>query len=798
MLLVVSCLIVGIHSFAAIRLAHLRYLLRYPPLPVSVLLGIPVLGLFISHNRWQTIGALEAFYLILWIGHASVNALATRVVSSLLRRADPTKPADKEGKSEYNLLAWIDRDYPVDDPSADLFNHTIIAERLVRRLADRDTTIALQGNFGSGKSSIGRIAESLSETTGRKLIFAYVSSWGFGESLDAQEELLASVLRRVSRHVDTSTVRSLPAEYVGSISSGAGWYGAVLRLITGMRSPQRVLKRMAPILSAIGKRVVLFIEDADRNLPSFDMAQVEALLMRLRDVPGLSFVLCISPTQKLDLPKLCDRTELVPVLDQLAALRLIHRTRELLLRKYPVRVMLDPLSALVDENEDPMPLEGYLGYFWPRQYTLPSLANSPRIMKRALRRVVDAWPELCGEVNIDDLIDISVLREAAPEAFDFFQRNYRLFRPAAKEHRDIIDAAKTKLKESLVESWTEICASATFDTRSAAWLMKDLFPASAEITQLMSTFSVRRQSIQSERRGDVYARRLLTETTFGEEISDQRLFVLLRNGQTEDTALAELAEAITSSKFASTAFEEFAQALQFDRFLPLLSQVYQVIRTRYGNRLSRDENPGFFAPWRLVQHKRPANFEDWLVRELQNCVPNNLRLLTEIYYFWLGADRHDFAEREGSRKAIYEALKKDWTKMAPVDIPRGFDPSFPYTLFHLFFTSDYQRPETVPINKIEDWSWSGGPIAASALLAPSTMLPQIIFVVNSASNSGREIPQFSLNYEMLHSWFHEHSDSVISLIRDGFEIHPELDARERYLLNRAVEAVGGTRFEPGV
>lgn len=781
--------IVLLHKIAGIRLSHIRHVFRYPPLPIAVVLGIFLIG--VGHaavNKqadWRAIAAVELLYCAIWATHvlasATWNRLARRANSDIRDASAPDMQ-----KSDEQLFAWIERESPISDAASDLFAHQIIAERLLRRLSQGETTIALQGAFGSGKSSIGRLAESLAGARRLPLVFAEVSCWGFGESLDAQEELLTQVIRRVSQHVDTFALRNLPAEYVGAMGSHLGLYGTALRIINGKRSPERVLQQLSPILSVIRKRVVLFIEDADRNFATFDMTRLESLLMRLREIPGLSFVLCISTTQKVDLSRLCERTEIVPELDQRATLQLIERTRDLLLRKHPVGIMLDRLDGLLAGDRDFAMLEGALGYYWPRQYILPALAASPRTLKRILRRVIEAWPDLCGEVRIDDLINISVLREGAPEAFAFFRRNYRFFRTSLKEH-SVTEVAKTKLKESLSEEWQQIVASRTFDARSAAWLMKDIFPSSAGITGLLASHTVRHQSMQSERRGGIYARRLISEMTFGDEISDQRIFELLSKAQSDDAMLSELARAITDSNFASDAFEEFAHALEFDRFLPLLSQVYRIIRERHGPRLSREDHPGFFAPWRLIMYNKPDGFEQWLAAELRLCIPMHLRLMTDIYYFFVGADRHTFAEREPSRRAIHAALKESWTSMPPVHIAEGFDGSYPYTLFKLIFTSDYEKPETVPLGQIEDWAWSGRPIAAAAQSAPSVMLPQIINAVNLMSNRGRDVPRFTLDEPLFHKWFGDEGDIVLTLIRRGFDLPPDLDPQALYLMTQAIE-----------
>lgn len=778
-------LIVLLHSLVGVRLSHLRQFLRYPPLPTAVIVG---LGVWAAITGLSSAGSLRAIlfivsvvaggYIFLWLGQVVVIRLASKIESWLCENkvTYERESSARLDESAEALAAWLERESPIESVSADAFHHRLIAERLLTKLTKGNTTVALQGAFGSGKTSIERLAQQMARERKVPLIFVEVSCWGFTQSLYAQEELLSQVIRSVNNDVETFCLRTLPSEYANAVEGHGTWYKILAHLISGKRSPQAVLFRLSPILAAIRRTVVLFIEDADRNFATFDMSQLEALLARLRLISGLSFVLCVSPSQKIDLTKLCDRTEIIPPLDESMTMRLIDQTRQMVLTRHPINIMVDGLEDFTSSERGRRTIDHYLGYYWPRQIIFPMLARTPRILKRALRRVVDAWPDLCGEVNLDDLVGISILREGAPEAFAFFQASQRFFRPSSKEERDIIDSAKTKLKESLAEEWQQITASKSFDARSAAWLMKQLDPYSAGITGLMmGSHMVHRQSIQSERRGHIYARRLFTETTEGEEIADQRMFALLKEGQTDDKNLAQLAEVTTESQFASEAFEEFAAALKFDRFLPLLSQIYRVIRERHGPELSRDDHPGFFAPWRMIVHNKPSGFEGWLVDELRLCIPGSLRLLTDIYYFWLGTDEHSFEERKKSRQAIHDTLRNSWETVSPAELASGFDSSFPYTLFHLFFTSDYQKPETT------------GPLLEVTRVAPAIILPQILWVLNSATNRGREVPRFTLDEVLLEKWFGSRGNHLLKLIEEGFELSPELGAQERYVISDAIE-----------
>jgi KAP family P-loop domain len=779
--------IIVLLRFIDTRLSHLRYIATYPPLPLAALVGLLVIPFVQSVRRTefvslQNIAELALAFAITWLLYAMVRHVSEIVRDHLALKA-PIKPDD-----EANLWDWLRREQPVNDPSADMFDHANISERLVERLSGGEATIALQGHFGSGKSSIGAMAATMAKRQGKPLIFANVSCWGFGQSTDAQEELLTEIVRSTMRRVDSFAVRQLPARYVAAVGGASSWPGLFTRLALGRKSPLRVLQELSPILIATGQRLVIFVEDIDRNFATFDLSQVEALLVRLREVSGLSFVLCISPLCAVDLDRMCDYTEIIPVLDQTKTLKLIHSVRGCLLRDHAPGVVLGELQPLLLDDDGYKLIASSLDYYWPWSLALYSLLRTPRVLKRTLRRVAAVWPRLAGEVHIDDLISITALREGAPAAFRFFSKNQGLFRGAGKETPNLRPESRTRLKESLQAEWEEITKDKAFDARSAAWLMKSLFPASASTTGVSGVYSRHQQTMQSERRGDIYARRLLTESTKGEEVSDQRILALLRGAETNDDSLGELASVMTDSKFASDAFEEFAGHLGFHRHLPLLSKIYSVIRERPApKKYLRDDYPGFFAPWRLVNDNRPSDFEDWLVSELAKCIPDDLRLATDIYYFWLGTDRHKFTERQRSREAIHETLKKFWTKSPASAIPEGFDPAHPYTLFHLIFTSDYQEAETVPLCKIEDWLWTAKPLLDAARSRPATILPQIVIALNLDAKRGSESPRFKFDEARLNTWFGDHRQAILQLLATGFEIPEQLGFLEQELTRQAIE-----------
>ncbi len=782
------------------RLRHAKYLFVYPPLPVAVLVacgiapmlpGIPAGSLKVEPFPLLSAGIASAVYTAVWCLQTGGQLLWEHFASRKKRvGADSTKVPISAGKlSDADLKAWLKREEPVDEQKWDLFNHVPLAEKLLERLEKGENTIALQGPFGSGKSSLAAMTRQLAEKKGSHLIFVKVSCWGFSDAARAQEEILSELIQEMRKELDCAAVGSIPSDYVEAIGEAGGWLKSLAQLGAGVRSPLQQLQRLSPLLAATGRLAVIFIEDVDRNGASFDLSQIQALLVQFREVEGISFVLAISPEQQIDFARLCEFVESVPMLEPHQVLPLIHQTREMLLREHPVAVLLDKNQPLVGQDDDFSILAAYAGHYstWP--LALCDLLKTPRHLKHALRRVADAWPRVSGEVRIDDLISMAALRVGAPEAFSFFSARLPIFRSAPDANStQLRDEAKKRFHEGLTAEWKSLCERANFDIDAAAWIMKELFPQSYIITGKEAAYVRKRQSMGDSKRSRVYARRLLNEWLDPDEPRDQTILALLERSKQESSALRELAEFILGSKDASDLFEDFARHLEFsDYLLPLLTEVYAALREKYGAKIDLDEHPGFFAPWRLFhRYPLPTNAQVWLPTELKKCIPDHLRLLKDIYYYWLGTDKHTPDERRESRQAIYEVIKTAWLTMPPEKISKGFDPDQPYTLFHIVFTSDYEKPETVPYSDAKEWSWLGPVLLTAIPSAPEVMLPQVIVALNSTSSRGGDVPKYKFDDFVLDAWFGDRKREVVQLVASGFPINQSMTAQTQYLLKAAI------------
>jgi len=541
-------------------------------------------------------------------------------------------------------------------------------------------------------------------------------------------------------------------------------------------------------LRAVGHNVVVVIEDVDRNGRGFDLSDIQALLARFREVTGVSFVLSISNEQQVDFARLCEFVDVIPTLDEEQVLKVVHRVRTMCLDRFD-DLLPDSLEPLTSDDDRYKISSSLFGDFRLWQLALAKLIATPRALKFTLRRVVAAWEHLHGEVNIDFLIMSCALRAAASPSFSFLVENYIRIRTAneTRQSQYSLESEREKPAQELKADWEKLLTSERFDLRNSGVLMQHLLPESRVIIASNTHPETKRQGLSGSR-GPVYARRLFSETLGPSETRDQSILALMKAA--DDTAgLAALASAIAESKEASAAFEHFVDIFQDFQLLPLLSEVYSVIRRRQGRRYNRDDNPGFFAPWRIMdRHNLPTGFEDWLIAELQKCVPGSLKLMHDIYYFWLGTEKHTREQRLRPREAVLNRMRTQFTSLPVEKFIESFDPAFPYTLFHLIFTSDYETPQNVPYNSLNDWAWIGPILLKAVEISPEEMMPQVLILLNADERRGGEQLKYSFDGARLQSFFGDRSDEFLKTVARGFPIPSELDTQARQSIELAIQA----------
>ena len=148
-------------------------------------------------------------------------------------------------------------------------------------------SLAFTGPYGCGKTSLRLLVQS--KLVRRHFRTCFIDGWGLDEA-SAPEKILREILNAISNDVDCARLAFLPTRYTEAMKAvSSGLLKPLAELIAG-RDPVAVLQELDEVLLAANLRVIIFLEDLDRNTAADALVQVGALLDRLR---LLQNVICV-------------------------------------------------------------------------------------------------------------------------------------------------------------------------------------------------------------------------------------------------------------------------------------------------------------------------------------------------------------------------------------------------------------------------------------------------------------------------------------------------------------------------
>ncbi len=305
-------------------------LLRYPPVWIIALFSaflyvwlVDTFSLIKVHDSRNLnfgiyLTSILAGFLIIFFMSARPNIGYRKFLpdrkSALQRNPDQLK-------SLPYLLEWIRDEAPILYPSQDLFGLSSIAQRISVILTDTHLkTVGIVGPYGSGKSSLLNLIEIYVNNQSRssdvnfkgQILVCRINGWGRNKGSIAQQILTMAVFR-LSLEVDCLSVITAPAHYREAlVGTKSKWGIIVAALLNTHADPVEIISRLNEILKTAGKRLVVFLEDMDRNSTD-DVIRDEmpALLDKLRDFNNISFVLAISTDRGYShiLIRICEHVE---------------------------------------------------------------------------------------------------------------------------------------------------------------------------------------------------------------------------------------------------------------------------------------------------------------------------------------------------------------------------------------------------------------------------------------------------------------------------------------------------------
>ncbi len=294
---------------------HLRHLHRFPPTWMAAVLVILTISVYpprtIDSPDWAfsclgslvilTVAAALAMLVVVspWTQfHGWLERTASRKEPS----REPVHPQQTLTDDPETILAWLNTDDAVTKPADDRFG----ADRLALHLAEvlqsgAARRVGLLGPWGAGKTTVltlveHYIGEHHSGKNEPRIISCRVNAWGFLKD-SAPALVLRTALIELKKHVDCLALQNVPARYSQAAKAiGGNLVEAALSMVSAP-DPVEQLRRMAVPLEAINARLLIIVEDVDRNQLSGTPPahlELESLLDDMRDVPRLSFVISLS------------------------------------------------------------------------------------------------------------------------------------------------------------------------------------------------------------------------------------------------------------------------------------------------------------------------------------------------------------------------------------------------------------------------------------------------------------------------------------------------------------------------
>jgi hypothetical protein len=652
---------------------------------------------------------------------------------------------------------------------------------------------ALVGRLGSGKSTVLALVEAWLNDQRSSTEVVRIELWPYESPRAAVEGILTSLVEALAREVSTSQLDGLPSAYgeaIAKISGVGDWFPKVLRK---QETPVASLQALDDIATMIGRRYILWVEDLERfaagdpNAPAGDselerLAPIRAVLHGLDQLRSITVVTATTDLfRRFDMEKIARYVERIPELRFRVARRIISSIRHQLIKAGDV---LDPAPSGVrnrlgwDDPDKPEDERLELAWLGDSISTFASaisvLVSTPRTLKQGLRRVMDTWSALKGEIDLDDLIAMSILREANPDLFALIDRQaneLRGSRPQGRNEPNPMDVFVKALREQTGD-----------DTRT--------FEAVRLIVDELFGHEGRRrpQGMQHNGHAD-YWQRFLAIPELGPSERDQKILRILRDNNDE-----QLVDLLISDR--SDAVEDFAHLIPPRRLERLLLPLTRMLLASDITKWSDSNPPGLVPLWRMLRkHQRDAAEVTALVAQteqaLEIAAPRNLLLLHEIAH-WIATtvpEIPDLLPGAADRRRINDRARDllvETYQGHPKELATGLRGAPAFLLVWICWTMERVRTNNTHGLPFERWAPFAQTLLDALPFDAGAVAPQIASFVSRSRRTLRAHEEWFFDESQARELFGD-VDNLVEVMRVS-TVGLEIDPRVQAVIQRASDA----------
>lgn len=631
-----------------IRLRRYRFkdLIRYPPIWTPVPFGLLIVcGLDQWLPHWLLIELyspdqqyrLSPVWLILV---AMITAVMNRKIQ--MRNQSDTTLSNQSIDDGSQIPAgkrWINSgEEPIHELGEDLFSRTGMAEKIAARISSNrsnERIIALLGPMGSGKTSILNIALQSVEGRCPNTVVVRTDLWKAKSPEQLPEVILNDIVKVLDGVCDTVDLRGIPLSYR---RIGAAEPSGILHRLFSLENRSTSLHgldQLCDVLEALDRHIVLVVEDLERLPDSFGITHVSRFLWSIREIHRFSTIIAIDRKYtKMDFAKLCDAIELVPELPLVDVAKVLIDQYEDWASNYGD---IDPQinQSGRDKLELAMAKRHSLPLYLLNQVhstpirMLTTLMSTPRFAKQALHRIDYVWSELHGEVNLDDLIILSVLRSCAPSTFQFIVTNIEVARKTS-------DGLEDGLLKSFCQEWEKVLQRERHSkaVRGLVDLLGIPQLRAPKAPALQADQSL--QGVHTDEKPDYFAR-IVAGKISPNEIRDQDVLndiALSKSGNCRKVAEGLVQSARSDDSYAS-AWSRFSKP-SVEEFLKTTDDVIEILLEQHGAAVD-PEHPALDMLSSRLHKKLPvgglSRIQNWLGIQASRNVAKSLSLASGLVRF---------------------------------------------------------------------------------------------------------------------------------------------------------------------